>query len=219
MEKRPVPTVNLVLEMLGRDEKLLKKTYRGLSEASLDKIYPNLNLDEAIAFAAISWGDRWRDIVQYAEQVNQMELYAIFNSTMSRGMAALNSAKNISEGNKSLYDRLNPFEGNLRERLERVSEQDEAALREVLKQTTKFYASEGQYQSGHARSNADKEGRELEIMTFLPVYLKNASPETTKKGYATEIARMLRNYPRAFEPIKTTAELVKVNKPEQLPLL
>lgn len=219
MNTRPTPTINLVLEMLGRDEKLLKKTYRGLNEVSLSRIYPNLSLDEAIAFAAISWGDRWRDINQYASQVDEIGLYAVFNSAMGRGMAALNAAKNIHEKHKGLYERLNPFEGNLRERLERVLEQDEARLREVLKQPTKFYASEGQYQSGHARSNADKEGKQLLVMSFLPVYLKNSSPETIKKGYATEIAGMLRNYPRVFEPIKTTAEPVKVNKPEQLPLL
>ena len=215
---RPTPTINLVLEMLGRDEKLLKKTYRGLNEAPLSKIYPNLNLDEAIAFAAISWGDRWRDINQYASQVDEMGLYAVFNSAMGRGMAALNAAKSIPEEHKGLYERLKPFDGHLRERLERVLEQDEAALREALKQPTKFYASEGQYNSGHARANADKEGKQLLVMSFLPVYLKNASPETIKKSYATEIAKMFKGYPRVFEPIESVVEPAKGDGPKQLTL-
>lgn len=217
METRPTPTIRLILGLIGGDEKLLKKVYRGLNETSLNGIYSNLNLDEALAFAGISWGERWRDINQYATQTGQMELYGIINSTMGRGMAALNSAKKIPEEDRELYSKLNPFEGNLKERLERVSEQDEAALRDALRQPAKFYASEGQYQSGHARSNAESEGRELVVMGFLPVYLGKANPETVKKGYATEIARMVKAYPRAFEPFMAVP--VKIERPKQLQLL
>ena len=219
--KRPKPTINLILEMLVRDEKLLKKTYRGLHEVSLSKVYPSLNLDEAVAFAAISWGDRWREINQYAAQIDQMELYAIVNSTMGRGMAALNSSKRISEESRGLYEKINPFKGDLKQRLENVSDQDQTALREDLKQRTKYYASEGQYMMGHARKNADAEGKELEVMRFLPVYLRSANPESIKRGYATQIARMLSRYPRTFEPMKmkTVAEQAKVDKPRQLSLL
>ena len=208
MKKRPAPTINLILEMLGEDSKLLKKTYKGLNEVSLRGLYPNLNLDEAIAFAAISWGDRWRDIRQYSKEVDQMDLYAIVNRAMGRGMAALNGAKKISEKNRSIYDRLNPFQGGLRERLERVPEQDEAVLREAIKQPAKYYASEGQYMAGHARRNADEEGRQLVVMQFLPVYLKNANPVTVNMRYATEIARMFRTYTTVTaEPAKNPGQL------------
>jgi len=188
---RPNPTLKLIVELAGANNDLLGCVHHGLAEVPLNQVYPHLDLDEALAFAASSWRTRDRDIGRFSPFVQAADLYGIFRDVYAIGMPWLNKHKRISGDMKARYDRLNPFQGeDLAARLEMIDEQASASLRHDLQSPVMNWVFECHYHDAKKKQGGDNHN--IQVMGFQNFY-----PATEKIGpaYAAEIGRILARYP------------------------
>ncbi len=226
---RPKPDSNLILEVCGNNYPLLNSICFGLKETPLKEIYPYLNLEETLIFAGTSWKNRKYNPDFYNEIVkgkpkkedirlnlfddeftknNQDILYDIFNETFKTGFGWLRNKSNISdEKSEKLkkYAKMNPFSNiPLKERLNRVNDEDIETLKNKLLTSTKNYIFEKDYRGGTYEKNQV-------VMKFQPVYSNKGD---IKKNYALEIMRILKDYPTKYLKIENTDDVnLKDNYP------
>lgn len=209
--KRPQPTKQLVMELTsGRNGRsnLVRPAHHGLYETPLDGLYTNLNLDEVIAFAGASWQLRDGDLRSFAALVRSEDIYEIFSRVFQDGFRQLNGNKWISEEQRDLYEKLNPYKGRtLRERLERADPKAVETLIDRLQQDTNYYITEGQLNNaGEVRAGGNK--RRV-TMAFLPTHPKKGQ---TAQHYAAEVSNMLRSYPQEYAPLEVVRPRVPANQ-------
>ena len=198
MAERPKPTKPLLLELCGGNQGLISSAHHGLYESNLSEIYPQLDLDEAIAFAVSSFKGRERDSRGFARMVEENDLYGIFNNVFSIGMPWLNKYKQISSVQETKHSKLNPYHGsNLRERLERVSPESTKRLKGQLKDTVNEYVFDCQYRSRKAARGGDN--YKLEIMNFQPVFPRSG---VIVPNFCAEVARMISGYSSEYTPLE-----------------
>ena len=78
--ERPKPTRNLILNECGNDQTLISSLHHGLRETSaLNTIYPFLNFDDLVVFAASSWKTREQKDLYFAHLATNAGIYAIFD--------------------------------------------------------------------------------------------------------------------------------------------
>ena len=206
MADRPTPNKGLVLETCGNNPWFISDVHHRLCETPLEDFYPHLNLDEVLVFEAGSWNLRSKQDTEFRRPefrrlIETGRIYDIFNLANIEGFPVLNKNKRLQRWKKK-HEQLNPFKGrNLRERLERV---DFAAIKELiegLKQPTKTYVFECQYNDAKMARGGDNYG--IEIMRFQPVYPRKGN---IVPAFASEIARLLGKYPTHYEPISKPQE-------------
>lgn len=207
MAQRPTSTKNLILATLGENHLLTEYTHHGLAELDLGKVYPALDLDEALLFAASSWAAR-RD-QHYRQRVQHMTLPEIFNHTYSQRVVLpipgrtitydnayqwMNSKKQISCADARIQDkssRCNPHTEKLEARLRQVGDRDVRALKERLGRPRKEWIFGCDYERRKRALNFDTTN--LEIMDFQTEYPRKGK---IVGRYATEINKIIRSYPR-----------------------
>lgn len=210
--KRPKPTKQLMSELCGDNQGLISGVHHGLYETpSLSRVYPNLNLDELVAFTASSWGSRSKNTFYDS---NLMSVYELFCEVFAIGFPWLNKHKHISPTLRQKYEALNPFKVNLKKRLERVDPKAISLLRRELQAKVNEYVFDCQYTQ--RKQLRDGDNHKLIVMNF-----QNAYPKSGRivPAYASEVVRIISSYPSEYEPLdeKATspAEPVKP-KEEQL---
>lgn len=211
--KRPQPTKKFVMELTsgknGRSN-LVRAVHHGLYETPLGGLYSDLNSDEVIAFAGASWQLRDEDLRSFAAFVRSSDIYDIFNKVNQDGFPQLNGNKRISEEQRDLYGKLNPYKGRtLRERLERVDPEAVGNLVDRLQQDTNHYITHGQLNS--PRTARTEGSKDRVTMDFLPTHPKKGQ---TVQHYAAEVARMLSSYPQGYEPLDARPKVAR----EQFPM-
>lgn len=211
MSTRPVPTQQLLLERCGEDQGLLGSIHHGLYEASLSRLYPHLDLDEVLAFAAASWLLRnYPGSTMYLDP--ELGVYELFRKTFNTELYVdgvrtsrnyqnvfqwLHSYRNMPSELKSKHEKHNPFGGkNLRARLERSNPEAVQKLRFQLQEDPNKYIFEGQHDDEKRRRDGD--GHKLVVMAFQPVFPKRG---VIVPAYAAEVVRTLKSYPREFTPL------------------
>ncbi len=211
MPTRPVPTQQLLLERCGEDQGLLGSVHHGLHEASLYSLYPHLDLDEVLVFAAASWLLRkYPGSTMYFDP--ETSVYELFRRTFNTELYVdgaktsrhyqnvfqwLHSHKITTPELKVKSEKLNPFGGkDLRTRLERSDPEAVQKLRSQLQEDPNEYVFESQYHDVKRRRDGDD--RKLVVMSFQPVFPKK---DVIAPSYATEVVRILRNYPREITPL------------------
>jgi hypothetical protein len=191
MPERPKPTKQLMLDVTGGNQDLISCIHHGLYESSLRNIYPLLDFDELIAFAASSWRSRERNYSQFAGFVKDADLYNIFARVYSIGMPWVNKHKNISDKLKEKHEKVNPFSGrNLRSRLNKASLDDILLLKRSLKEPVNEYVFECQYHGAKMARGGDN--HRLEIMRFQNVFPKSGK---IVPAFASETAKIISAYP------------------------
>jgi hypothetical protein len=199
MNVRSRPTKKMLLELTGGNQTLIGSAHHGLFETSLKEIYPYLDLDEAIAFAASSWQSRDRDIKGFRKTLDNVGLfegiYDVFGDVFKIGMPWVKKHKNIPEEMKEKHKKLNPYGGkDLRDRLEAVENGAIPRLVDKLREETNTYVFECNYME-------EKMARGGTNYKLEPMHFQNAYP---KKGvntvnYAAEVARMIKRYPAVYD--------------------
>ena len=199
MNKRPAPTKQLLIELTGSNQDFISSVHHGLYETPLNAFYPHLDLDETIAFAASSWKSRQKDPCFFKNlnfRVGE-DIHRLFSAVYEIGFPWLNKHKDVSDELRKKYDRSNPFNGrNLKQRLERVDPVGITRLKERLKEEVNDYVFECQYYNTKMARGGDN--YKLEIMGFQPVYPKRG---VIVPNFASEIARIFRNYPDSYKPL------------------
>jgi hypothetical protein len=212
--KRPKPTKQLIIELVGNNQGLISSVYNGLNETPLNNFYPHLDLDEAIAFSASSWKNRKKKSEIFKEVVESGNIYDIFKEANNIGFPWLNKYKDVSERLIEKHDKLNPFKGRcLEERLGQVSPEAVERLRDQLMEDVNQYVFECQYRDAKIARGGDN--HKLNILTFQNFY-----PGKGKivPAYAGEIVKMLSN--KVYNPLDDSVkERLEEQKPgEQLEL-
>lgn len=213
---------------------MLSAAYRGLYESPLKEIYPVLDLEEAIAFAAGSWAKR-NESARFSGYVASHSLYDVFSEVYGLGFPWLNKHKNIPDELKRSHIQLNPFSGrNLEQRLSLVPYDSAERLKERLAKPTRRHLFYAQYESEIRGRMFDP--YELVCMEFQP----NSYPPSKRKGevayqkqyqkmlgaFAGEIARRISTYPAEYFPVVDSPKpqdqisrgLAKEEEPKQLGL-
>lgn len=209
--ERPKPDSNLILEVCGNNYSLLSSICFGLKETPLKEFYPYLNLEEALVFAGASWGNRkeqpefYKKIIENPNSIKKQQLtlfenieiinnqdivYSIFNETFKEGFRWLRNKNRISDEKLEKYNKMNPFYNiPLKERLNKVNDEDIETLKKKLLIPTKNYIFEKDYCGGTYDKNRV-------VMNFQPVYPSKAN---IRKNFALEIMRTLKEYPAQYD--------------------
>lgn len=210
--KRPKPTEQLIVETCGENLTLISSLHHGLYEVSLARVYPHLDFDEAIAFAASSWKEREKNPA-YAHIVKVEDTYEIFNQVLLAGIPWLRKYREMSAQLQPRLAGLNPYKGrDLGGRLARLDLAAVEALRSDLARPVKTYVFECQHDDTKRSRGGD---RDIVVMGF-----QNAYPPTKKKGhgvyerqfrgmigrFGAEIAKMFSKYPQEFDPLDSVLE-------------
>lgn len=206
MVKRVRPPSTLIAELCGNRQRLIERVHHGLAEVSLGSFYPNLNLDETIAFAAGSHWLREDESTMFSHYIDNHDIYEIFSHIFKRGFPWLNNYKNIPEEKKSKHNKLNPFNGRLRKRLERVDAESTGQLKGQLQGNVSEWVFEIQY-----KSRVKEKGNNIGIrsMGFQNVYPARGR---IVPAYALEIARIIDRYPKNYEPLpEVSDEITQTN--------
>lgn len=212
--RRKLPTRQLLLELCGSNSDLLGSTHHGLYETpSLRNVYPFLDLDELVAFAASSWRSREKN-PNFKHHVEHDTLYDLFSHVYQIGFAWLNKNRRISQYRQNLYEELNPFNGrDIKARLSSVQEQLDEKLRCELARPVHDYVFECQYQEMKALHGGDNSN--IEIMEFQAVYPKR---ENIASAYAAEVSSMVRSFPTEYHKLQQEPVPLSKPKPERLSL-
>lgn len=159
----------------------IESVCHGLEELpSLKYIYPFLNLDEALAFAATTWRARQKE--GFRHFVSNAPLYSIFDYVLKKMPGRVRLRKPVYS--KEAHADMNPYRGTketLRKRLSVVSEEDFERLRSELQREPCEY---------------DYVGRRPSYPT-IPMHYQVDYPtdrNTVNKKYAYEISRIFENY-------------------------
>ena len=195
-QERPLPTKQLIIDVcdgksIPGGQGLIASTHHGLAEVSLGDVYPFLDFDEAIAFAASSWKSRDND-PSFRVGVSSQDIYDLFTQVYEIGFPWLNKHKQVSEKLQDKHRRLNPFEGrDLQDRLRAVPKDVVEALVGKLQRRTKEYVFGCNY--GRAKRARGGENYGLSIMNFQPVYPRKGK---IIPAFASEIGRQFKRYPK-----------------------
>ena len=192
--KRPRPTKQLIIEVSGGNQPLIERVHHGLYETSLGSFYPWLNFDEVIAFELGSWDIRSKRSPMVVELADVMDIYDIFSNVFRRGFPWLNRFKNVSDKLKRKHEEMNPFERNLRNRLEQVDIKDMEILKKKLMKKANEYVFECNYYNRKRERGGDN--YKLVNMAFQNVYPKKGK---IVPAFASEIVRLMKNYPTEYE--------------------
>ncbi len=198
MPNRPKPTVQLIQEIVGGDRGLIESFHHGLVETpSLKEIYPVLDFDELVAFAASFWKSRLpgNRSGHFSYAVHEGEIYDLFNEVYRIGMPWLNKHKLVSDAQRELHRSVNPFGGRaLKERLGSVGKEEDFKLRQDLCGETQEYVFECQYRNRKMARGGDNKG--LVVMGFQNAYPKRGR---IVPAFASEIGRIMNGYPTEFK--------------------
>ena|SRR3989344_4623834 len=188
MNKRPKPTRLLIQELTGDDRTLVESLHHGLDECtSLSTIYINLDLDELVAFAASTRKGR-----EKGDYDPSMNLHEAFGHAFRIGLPWLRKNRRITEATRSLYERLNPYQGkDLADRLTRIDSADAATLMAELARPTANYIFECQQGEAYRRTP----GREVRVMNFQNYYPKSGR---IVPAFINEISKVIGTYPREY---------------------
>lgn len=216
---RPKPTRELICAITGGNKTYLSWVHHGLYETPLGAIYPFLNLDELIVFAGVSWRARDCDREQKLNgKIACERLPDYFNEVVSAsrnrfyqkfGMSIDDIPGRIPIHMEPRYDALNPFKGDLKERLEHVGEREAIALKEALLKQTLIHVFEDQYfaikrqirRAYDIGSDVDVDPERLKIMGFQICRKRKRTDEKIVQAYVNEINRIIGNYPReSYDP-------------------
>lgn len=209
MVERPKSTARIIEEVTGRNQGLISSLHHGLYETPLNGVYPYLDFNETVAFAANSWKSRNTSIKDMGQLVSQNDLYEIFSEVFRIGMPWLNKYKAITLDSMQKYTALNPFEGkNLKERLAAVPSSAVEILKKRLCEDVNEYVFHCQYQQRKNIRGGDN--YKLEIMNFQNVYPKSGK---IVPAFASEIARIFSTYPRTYNNLQTN-QLIEPATPE-----
>jgi hypothetical protein len=229
MTSRPLPSQQIITELCygtQRWKSFIANVQHGLHEVSLAELYPQLDLDEVVAFAEGSWELRKggsqgmgagaaRQVVgasfrRYAESA---PLYDIFRMVYRHAFPKLKTNMQVSSEMQEKHAQLNPFQGkDLETRLVSADPGAVQRLREQLSMPVRGYI----FEIDHDRMKQQRTyhrnlGMEPVVMTFQTKY---PDPEQLVPRYAAEIGRMLRRYPRDYASLQQPKPA-----PEQLSLL
>jgi len=190
--KRPKPPSTLIMEICRNSQPLIECAHHGLAEVSLRDFYPYLNLDEVIAFAAASFSYREKEPWIISNVVDN-DIYDVFSRIFKKGFPWLNKNRRISDNKKAKYEKLNPFNGRLRERLEKVGPEAIGKLKGLLSGRVNEWLFPIQY-CEEVRKRRSNTG--LKNMNFQNVYPKRGR---IVPAYALKIADIIGKYPQNYE--------------------
>ena len=208
--ERPKPTKQLLVEICGGNQGLISSAHHGLRESSLRDFYPNLDLDEAVAFAASSWKAREKDFNDFTSFLESAPVYELFSEMYKIGSPWLNKHKCISDKLKQKHQRLNPFRRkDLKARLSRVDPDDIIELRKKLNQPVSEYVFPCQYERRKRERGGDN-------FRLVPMHFQAAYPEKGKivLPFASEVARIISKYPAAYELLPPQKQEPPVEEPK-----
>lgn len=183
-------------KILGRQGYFLSCVHHGLLETPLGSIYPVLNLDEAVAFAASSWKSREQGDIKLRNCVDDFDLYKIFKYVLVIGNSWMGKYKYIPSEIKELHTGLNPFDGKtLDKRLETIDSEASDALLYGLRQPHKNYIFESEF---HRMKKEQKD-------TSRSVILSSRNFQTFPRrhqiipSYSAEITRIFGEFSREYD--------------------
>lgn len=192
MPERPQPTGPLITEVCGGSnyQGLIESLHHGLEETpALKQFYPHLDFDELVAFAASSWKSREKNHRHFSRH-SATNIYDLFSQVYTIGFPWLNKYKAVSPEQQVKHEKLNPFQGrDLEERLNEVEPTAVAQLIKQLQEEPLIYIFRCQY---YERNEFDDK---RVVMDFQNVYPKRGR---IVPAYATEIARILQEYPQEY---------------------
>lgn len=205
--ERPKPTKKIILGLVGHNSFLAEAVHHGLADVPIGSIYPYLNLDEAVAFAAAS-----RKFMESNPRLvgltvrGSLNLHSLFSEICNRriditfngktwsysnAFSWINSRKVVSASSEDTYERLNPYRRNLRERLGAVPTNVVEELEKRLVEPVNEYVFECRYHK--VKMARDGDNHRLVVMDFQTVFPKRGS---VVPNYAAEISRIISGYPR-----------------------
>ena len=204
MEK-PAVSGQMISELCGNNLELIASLHHGLSETPLRRLYQVLNLDEAVAFAAMSWKLRNKNR-NFFNLLTREDIYEIFKRVNDLAFPWLYGRRDISVDLDQEYRQLNPYGKNLSYRLHQVAGTGINLLLGVLNDPVRIYYFGRNGKINHV--DASKLNRHLNRLQSHP------SESQKIKIYSAESARILSSYPPALMDIQTPRKTY-----EQLPLL
>jgi hypothetical protein len=228
---RPIKRLSpLITEICGGNNALISSVHHGLAEVDMSSLFPHLDLDELIMFAAASW-----QIRQFENRDGKMflshSLEEIFdhyiNSTLdvdqyfprsnpirrfANAYDWLSERQTISEERKPFHQRVNPFQGkDLQERLSSVEPAIVRKLRDQLLESTKRYVFECDYTLAKDDARSERNPPEIVVMTFQTVYPRKGG---VVPRYATEIGSIIKRFPTQYiDTTKVEPQTVRVEPP------
>ena len=199
---RDPPSQTLMRHILGSSEWLAPISHHGLVETPFEGISSHLDLDEILVTPADFYELRRKQDPGFMARVESANLYEIFHYAHSHGSGfqSLNANRRIPNKFKGAYARQNPFgrRHNLRERLgaaELANPEAVGELREKLKAPAKTYVRQKDYDFAADKAN----------LAPLPNQFITGDSTTKSIAYSKEIAKILSQYPRAYEPVPEPA--------------
>lgn len=196
--ERPKPTQKMIRAATGENYGFIMGLHHGLNELpALASVYPILDFNETVAFAASSWKSR-----ESKSLTIYHDLYRTFSGVFNKGMPWLNANKDIPEKLKETHRNLNPFEGkDLKDRLNEIEDGTRNRLFTELSDQANTYVFDGLYQQEKAKHGGDN-------YKIIPMGFHRAYPPGIKKfpdkevrmkklrePFISEIVRIFERYP------------------------
>jgi len=198
--KRNPPSQTLMKHLLRNNEWLAPRSHHGLVETPLDGT--SGDLDEMLVTTADFYELRRKQDPGFRAKVESGDLYEVFHYAHSHGSGfqIFNANKHLPGKFENAYARQNPFRKrhNLRKRLEAAESANPEAARELmekLKAPAKTYVRQREYDIAVDKTN----------LATLPNHFFSRDATTSSVAYSKEIARILSQYPRAYELIPEPA--------------
>jgi len=188
------PSKKIISAILGENVIFAKDSFLGLEEISFSEIYPVLNLTELLIFSSGSWKFRENNIDKFRFHLEYKEIHSLFEEIISFGLPRYNHVKNFTRLNtKQLNkcDNLNPYNGNLKERVNMLSREVIDKLRDDLFQETKTYAFNEVEYLNLLKNRKNK--KEKVKVKFQNSFYKRRDPLAF--DYISEINRKIKMFP------------------------
>lgn len=170
-------------ELVKQEEWVLKYLYIGLKESGITKELINVLSNKELAAYTLGVYIKKHKIGGLVAEKDEA-FYEVISRYIGMGMGMVNK-RGIEQNDQTYKD------AGLKERIETISEESVNLTKQELNEEPKEYVTEGAY---HHRKRERGTNYNLEIMTFLPVYVnrRGGNRRDLRSQYAAEIRRILK---------------------------
>ena len=191
--ERHVPSKKILGELAGNDIRVVRYIHHGLSETHLEKVYPLLNLNETLGFAAVSWSRRLANPNAFTF-ITPQNIPESLLEPFGAGFRYLNKESSLREENATM----NPHKDDLIARLETIPLEVRESLIRNLRNRVKRY--EGEYHR--------TESPEVEVVSPFPRPARRVmTNEEIISNYLTVVHKILSRYPTEVHELQISLQI------------
>lgn len=191
--ERHAPSKRLLGELAGSELRTIRYIHHGLSEAALEKVYPLLNLNETLGFAALSWSRRLANPDVFT-LITPQGMPESLLEPIGAGLRYLSKEVSLTKENA----KMNPHKDDLIARLETIPLDVRELLIKNLKRRVKRYEGESHR----------TESPEVELVSPFPRPMwRFMTNEEIISNYLTAIHKILLVYPQEVHELQISLQI------------